>query len=482
MRTRLHFAPDLPYNKLRKIQIRRVILMEVWRSAIRAHMDEEIAALQTLLRIRSVGCPGENGTVFGQGPQDCLEACLRLCASLGFATQSVDGYCGYAQAGAGEELVLVLGHLDVVPEGTGWHYPPYGAQLADGRLYGRGAIDDKGPLVAALYALRALCESGVPLRRRVRVLFGLNEESGSACVRHYVESGQELPVMGFTPDGSFPIIYAEKGIALAAYACRLTPGAHSLRSLEGGAAFNMVPAGAVAELDWPEAERGAACALALDGVRISETPGGLRVEADGVSAHGSTPEKGVNAIVRLAQALSRLPLDAASAAPVRFIAAHYPQGTRGEALGIACADAVSGDMVVNLGTAQTKNGVLTLGVNLRVPVTLGEADFHSALTAAMAAGGFTETAFSFEPPLYMPPESPLIRALQRVYARETGEAPQLLAIGGGTYAKAMPNTVAFGPVFPGEPCAEHEPDEYITLESLRRCTEIYAAALLELAG
>ena len=448
---------------------------------IQTHMAEEIAALQGLLRIRSVENRGENGTVFGQGAQDCLDYCLRLSEQLGFAIRDVDRYCGYAEYGIGKELIIVLGHLDVVPEGDGWTHPPYGAEIADGKLYGRGAIDDKGPMIAALYALRAIRACGIPLKRRIRILFGINEETGSACVRHYVESGQELPVMGFTPDGNFPIINGEKGIAVAEYTYPLSQTARSIRSFAGGMAFNMVPANACAILNWPAAERGSICAMTADGIRITDTGDGLKIEAAGVSAHGSTPEKGVNAIVRLASFLAELPLDAPSAHFAQFLRQYYMQGTRGEALGIALEDAVSGSMVVNLGTARTENNAVTLCVNLRCPVTFREPDFHPALTAAMTAGGFAETAFRYEDALYMPPDTPLIQKLQKVYEQQTGQKAELLCIGGGTYAKSMPNTVAFGPIFPDEPCVEHEPDEYITLENLRRCTEIFAAAMVELA-
>ena len=163
------------------------------KQAIAGAFEEEVAALQGVLRIKSVECLGENGTVYGQGVADCLDYVLKLGASMGFAPRNVDGRCGYLEYGEGAELVTVLGHLDVVPEGTGWTYPPYGAEIHDGRIYARGAIDDKGPMMAALYALKAVKESGIALKRRVRLLFGLNEETGCACIRHYVEKGEELP-------------------------------------------------------------------------------------------------------------------------------------------------------------------------------------------------------------------------------------------------------------------------------------------------
>ena len=164
------------------------------------------------------------------------------------------------------------------------------------------------------------------------------------------------------------------------------------------------------------------------------------------------------------------------------IARLYPRETDGKSLGVGLRDEVSGFMTVNLGTAATEGRTLILGANLRVPVTYGEPDFHPALIAAMATAGFSETDSSFTPPLYIPADTPLIRTLQNVYAAETGDEPTLIAIGGGTYAKTMPNVVAFGPIFPDEPLSEHEPDECIPLETLRHCTEIYAAAIKALAN
>ena len=448
---------------------------------IRDHFDEAVASLQGLLRIKSVEALGEDGTVFGVGVRDCLSYVLRLGADMGFTPTDLDGYCGWLDYGAGEELVVVLGHLDVVPEGTGWTHPPYGAEIADGRLYARGAIDDKGPMMAALYALKSLVDSGEVLNRRVRILFGLNEETGCECMKHYVQNGQELPALGFTPDGDFPIINGEKGIFSAHYAIDL-PEDGAVLSFGGGTALNMVPAAAQAELPGALYADAAALAAAVPHITVARLGDKTCVAAQGRSAHGSMPEKGENAISRLAGFLAQLPLPAAERDAMAAIAQRYPKETDGAALGIALRDDVSGCTTVNLGTAALQGRTLTLGVNLRAPVTYSEADFHPTLTAAMAEAGFREADSAFTPPLYIPADSPLIQALQEVYASETGDEPTLLAIGGGTYAKTMPNIVAFGPIFPGEPVVEHEPDEFIALESYRRCIEIYAAAIKKLAN
>lgn len=436
-----------------------------------ARESELIESLQELIRIRSVG--EEAGAhPFGDGPHACLMACLALGERLGFRTASVDDMAGYVEYGSGEEMVAVLGHLDVVPEGDGWNYPPYGAVIDNGRLYGRGAVDDKGPTVAALYALRAIADSGVALSRRIRVIFGLNEEKGSLCIKHYVNKGEELPVMGFTPDGEYPIINGEKGIVTATFVRRLSAdGAKRIAAFSAGIAANVVPEFATAELTFaPEGKLPE---------KVSAT--GTRVEARGVNAHGSTPELGENAIGRLLLALDGLGLSGDHGEAVHFLAEHIGMETRGKSLGIALSDDISGDLTLNLGVAKLEGDTLSVTINIRYPVTRKLEEFYPALVAKMAEGGFTETSLAHKQALYMPPESELIRCLSKVYEEQTGEPARLISMGGGTYAKAMPNTVAFGPIFPGDEAVEHKPNEYIELSKLMKNAKIIAAAMYEMA-
>ena len=436
-----------------------------------ARESELIESLQELIRIRSVG--EEAGAhPFGDGPHAGLMACLALGERLGFRTASVDDMAGYVEYGSGEEMVAVLGHLDVVPEGDGWNYPPYGAVIDNGRLYGRGAVDDKGPTVAALYALRAIADSGVALSRRIRVIFGLNEEKGSLCIKHYVNKGEELPVMGFTPDGEYPIINGEKGIVTATFVRRLSAdGAKRIAAFSAGIAANVVPEFATAELTFaPEGKLPE---------KVSAT--GTRVEARGVNAHGSTPELGENAIGRLLLALDGLGLSGDHGEAVHFLAEHIGMETRGKSLGIALSDDISGDLTLNFGVAKLEGDTLSVTINIRYPVTRKLEEFYPALVAKMAEGGFTETSLAHKQALYMPPESELIRCLSKVYEEQTGEPAQLISMGGGTYAKAMPNTVAFGPIFPGDEAVEHKPNEYIELSKLMKNAKIIAAAMYEMA-
>ena len=436
-----------------------------------ARESELIESLQELIRIRSVG--EEAGAhPFGDGPHACLMACLALGERLGFRTASVDDMAGYVEYGSGEEMVAVLGHLDVVPEGDGWNYPPYGAVIDNGRLYGRGAVDDKGPTVAALYALRAIADSGVALSRRIRVIFGLNEEKGSLCIKHYVNKGEELPVMGFTPDGEYPIINGEKGIVTATFVRRLSAeGAKRIAAFSAGIAANVVPEFATAELTFaPEGK-----------LPEKVSAAGTRVEARGVNAHGSTPELGENAIGRLLLALDGLGLSGDHGEAVHFLAEHIGMETRGKSLGIALSDDISGELTLNFGVAKLEGDTLSVTINIRYPVTRKLEEFYSALVAKMAEGGFTETSLAHKQALYMPPESELIRCLSKVYEEQTGEPAQLISMGGGTYAKAMPNTVAFGPIFPGDEAVEHKPNEYIELSKLMKNAKIIAAAMYEMA-
>ena len=444
--------------------------------------DDMIKDLQALVRIKSVEAPGENGYPFGQGVHDCLEACLAVCDRLGFAARNFDEMCGYTEYGSGENMIAVLVHLDVVPEGDGWTYDPYGAKIADGRLYGRGSLDDKGPAVAAIYALKAIRDSDLPLRHRIRIIFGLNEENGSKCLKYYISHEGELPIMGFTPDAGYPVINGEKGSARFEYhfpfagneRCRIL-------ELQGGTAFGAVPSAAHALLAVPAWVRERTMLLNVKDVRFTPTPEGLRVDAKGVTAHGGRPELGENAIGRLFLALAHIPLEGASAKLVDFMNTHFGMQTRGEGLGIAMSDTLSGDLVLNLGSMRSENGEVFLKISIRYPVSYRYEQFCGTVRACMGDGGFTESFFSTKNSLYIPPENELIRKLSAVYEQQTGQPGTPRCIGGGTYAKEMANIAAFGPNFPGDESRIHKTDEYMDLNKLIRHAKMDAAAMYALA-
>ena len=177
------------------------------------YKDEIVKGIQGAVQIKSVQEPAKEGKPFGDGPAAALQYFLDLGAKLGFKVENFDNYAGTIDFGEGEEVVGILGHVDVVPEGDGWIYPPYSGTIADGKIFGRGTLDDKGPSMICLYAMKAIMDSGVKLNRKVRMIIGANEETGSLCMEHYFNTlKMPQPTMAFTPDSSFPVTFAEKGI------------------------------------------------------------------------------------------------------------------------------------------------------------------------------------------------------------------------------------------------------------------------------
>lgn len=454
-----------------------------FRELIQRHEDELIADLQGCIRIPSVYAEDGSGHPYGQNVHDCLTYTLGVAEKLGFAVQNMDDQLGWCEFGEGEEMVAVLGHLDVVPEGDGWSVPPYEGLVKDGRIYGRGTMDDKGPTMAALYGLLAIKESGLPLKRRIRVLFGLNEETGSADMKYYAAHGGEVPVMGFTPDGEYPVINGEKGLVTEHFACDYTSaGAIRLKELWGGTAHNIVPNHAWAELICSKAAADDICAMTAEKITVTPTADGVRIEAEGVGAHGGTPWEGENAIGRLMQFMAALPLEGSLNQIVHLLADKIGMECDGKSLGIALHDEVSGPLSVNLGVIRGNEASIEVKLNYRYPVTFTFEDCGPIVKAAFEAVGFRQTFLQHKARIYMPPESELVQRLLKVYTDCTGLEGKPKTLGGGTYAKMMPNVLAFGPIFPGDEVREHKPDEFMELSRLLDNANILAEAMYALAA
>lgn len=419
--------------------------------------DEMISSLQALAAIESVAVEGTPDKPFGEGPARALDCALALCGALGFRTKRCGSYMGYAEIGEGTELIGILVHLDVVPAGSGWDYPPYAATVADGKLYGRGVTDDKGPAVACIYAMKDLLDSGIPLKKRVRILFGLSEEAGEWPDMEYYKQTEELPSYGFTPDADFPAIYGEKGIAMIRFSMPL--GKSGLLEAEGGTAPNMVPD---------------ACFAVLcdgDGSRI-------RIEATGKSAHGSTPEDGENAISKLMADIR------AKGLPCPF-ADFYNEAIgfdlHGEHVNCRLSDEQSGALTLNAGMLRADENTVHLTADIRYPVTCTLDEVTGRLQEAAASYGVTVAVETHRKPVYMDKDSALIRSLMEAYREATGDTQaQPAVMGGGTYARAMDHIVAFGPMLPGRPCTEHQANENLPLEDFFKLREIYGLALKRL--
>jgi len=459
-------------------------------SLLEGKREEMIRDLRELVKIESVkdaACPG---APFGPGVREALDLVLQKGQAMGFAARNVDGYAGHLEFGVGEELIGVLAHVDVVPAGSGWTHPPFGGEVSDGRLYGRGSSDDKGPVIACLHALATLKEAGFAPRRRLRLILGCDEESGWECVDRYF-AAEERPAYGFSPDAEFPLIIAEKGqLGLEMSRCwggvEAPEAAVRVVALHGGTRPNIVPDTCRARL------RVQATVLpeVLDILRQSAMPlettereDGLELAATGMAAHASLPQKGVNSIGRLLLGLAGLMpyLPGEQAEVVRFLAEGIGLDYDGSGLGLACQDA-SGALTLNLGTLSWDEKGVTVKVDIRYPVTVGRQAIFGPMRDKAELSGLRTAVYNELPPLQVPDDHPLAVKLLQVYNERVGGQAAPLAIGGRTYACAIGTGVAFGPVFPGRPEVAHQRDEYIDLDEFMLMAKIYAAAMAALTA
>ena len=440
-----------------------------------------LACLQQNLRIPSVEGPAEEGAPYGIHCRKSLDHVLEAAEAMGFKTCNVDGHVGWCEYGSGEEMVAVLGHLDVVPAGDGWTFDPWGGEIRGDRIFGRGTMDDKGPSIAALFALEALRDSGLPIRRRIRLIFGCNEETGAQDVKYYLDHGGEIPVMGFTPDAEYPIINGEKGI-INGYCSRsfIQSGDLKLLSFQGGIASNVVPNYARAELVCNPDLAESIAAKSFEKVSFTLTDTGIIAEATGENAHGSTPWLGENAIGRLVLALKELPFEGEFVEILTFLADKLGMDTIGKAAGIHLHDDISGDLSFNWGIMNADESHLELVINYRYPVTFSYEDCAPAFQSLFEENGFTVRQAHKEK-LYIPADSNLVKTLLKVYKEHTGIDGAPVSIGGGTYAKCLPNILAFGPIFPGDEVREHKPDEFMEIPKLMKNAQIIASAMYEMA-
>lgn len=444
--------------------------------------DALLKTLQESIQIPSVHGPAAEGAPYGAEVRKSLDHILSVAEGLGFDTVNMDGQVGWCEYGAGEEMVAVLGHLDVVPAGDGWSFDPWGGEIRNDRIFGRGTMDDKGPSVAALYALAALRDSGLPVSKRIRLLFGCNEETGSQDMKYYLAHGGEVPVMGFTPDAEYPVINGEKGIINVTFSRNYTQsGPLKLRGFQGGTAANVVPAAACAQLECSAELAAEILKIQIPNVTFSRTEYGILAQAEGVSAHGSTPWQGENAVGRLVLALDALPFEGELKEVIHFLAEKLGMEVDGRSAGIYLEDDVSGCLTLNWGTLNADEASLSMIINYRYPVTKTYEDCAPAFMKLFADAGFTVSHELHKAKLYVPADSPLIRKLLKVYKDYTGIDGKPLSIGGGTYAKMLPNIVAFGPIFPGDEVREHKPDEFIEIPKLMKNAQIIASAMYEMA-
>lgn len=451
--------------------------------------EELIKASQEVVRIKSIEEEGKPGMPFGEGVSKALDKALEISASLGFRTyKEEEGYYGYAEYGEGEDYVAVLGHMDVVPEGDNWIHPPYGAEIHDGKMFGRGTLDDKAPTMAALFGLKAIKDLNMPLSKKVRVIFGTNEETGSSEM-HVYNKKEKAPIAGFTPDAMYPLINAEKGIRrfhvvknLNSCNCDI-----SIKSLKGGIRPNMVPDKCETVIAAKDTE---AIVKAVKefadkmgyNMKTEIVNGNVVVHTFGVSAHGSMPELGKNAVMHTFEFLGTILKEGCDLADyVNFFNKNVALETEGTSLKIACEDKPSGKLSLNVGVADINGEKADMWIDIRYPVTAKGEEIMNTLSKEFDQCGAKIERVEAQDPLYYAEDSKLVTTLLEVYSKQTGEEGKAYGIGGGTYAKELPNIVGFGPIFPGKPDLDHQANEYIEIDDLIMNAKIYAHTIYELA-
>lgn len=424
------------------------------------------------------------GAPFGIKIKECLDYTLGKGCEFGFKTKNLDGYAGVIQMGEDEaETVAILAHLDIVPAGDGWSYPPFEAKIIDGKMYGRGTEDDKGPLVACLYGMKAIKESGLPISKKTHLICGTDEETGGRCIKHYLKKEGQF-AYGFSPDALFPIVHAEKGIVRFVYRKKMDFGASIVKHIASGSKFNVIPNQAVAWVDKNVADKAKhllqQSAFAAD-IDLTEDEDALIITAKGISAHAMSPEDGKNALQILIAFLADFP---AANDPVlediRYLHSIFALETDGKSMGIAASDEVSGELTVNLACFSTENNLSELKFDIRYPVTHSWDVLNSGLATAAENGGFSYELVQHKAPLYVEKDTPFLKLMRTAYEETTGKEAAMLSMGGGTYCRYVKNAVSYGPVFPGHRLLAHQADEYICLDQLREMAKIYVQTLYQL--
>lgn len=442
-----------------------------------AKQEDMIKDLCDLLKIKSVTDMDsvKPGAPFGEGIKECLEHFLEMAKKDGFNTLNDEGYAGVVEYGEGEDLVGVLCHLDVVPAGGVWKYPPYSATIEDGKIYARGAMDDKGPTIAAYYALKIIKELGIKLNKKIQIILGTDEETGWRGIDHYSKNYQ-MPKLGFAPDADFPLIYGEKGIFNAFLRGDLN---EEIISIDAGERFNVVipEATVVLKNNYHEKFNGYLQANNLKGL-FEKTECGYSYKIEGVSAHAMEPFKGINAGTHMLCFLNSV-LDSPF---ISFVSNNLHQEHYLKKLGLDLYHEEMKELTCNIGIIKVENGKLVVSLDMRYPIGFEENTFVKEMTDKLNGCASLEVVQN-KAPHYVPRDSQLVETLYNVYKEFTGdEVNKPKTIGGGTYARALKEGVAFGMEMPNAESVVHQPNEYVEISTLVKATAIYAKAILKLGG
>ncbi len=435
--------------------------------------------LSEMIECKTVRGEESENAPFGLENAKCLDLYLKKAESFGFETKNVDGYAGHVEWKCGKadaKLFGVLGHLDVVPEGEGWETDPFKLTIKDGKFFGRGVQDDKGPMVIALFALKQLKDSGFVPDKDIRLIVGCNEENGSTCVEYYFTK-EKMPDVGISPDSDFPAIHSEKGIVWIGGDMLLhLPG---VKEICGGEKTNMVPqkttaiySGEIVDFEFEDC-----------GLETSSENGNTILTAHGVNAHGSMPEMGENSISKMIDALYALYYDTADEICKKRLdfLLKLAGDTTGKEVGIYSCDDVSGGLTMNLGVISLKKGMLHFELDIRYPNNTTKEKITEKLKK-IAPKGCLFTEINSQKKLFVSPKDPLVKLCVNAYQKHTGEKAKSKKIGGGTYARELAYGIAVGPVFDGVPTTIHNKNEFMTEWEFFKTGEILLDIMKEIAS
>lgn len=456
---------------------------------IDSHINEMVEDICILCRINSEKTQAMEGMPYGQGNAQALKAALEMAKGYGFETRNYDNYVGTADLNDKERQLDILAHLDVVPAGEGWQaVQPYEPAVKDGRIYGRGTADDKGPAVAALYAMRAVKELGIPLTKNVRLILGTDEECGSSDIAYYYSIEKEAP-MTFSPDAEFPVINVEKGRLEGHFtgSFEKSGGSARLVSLNAGIKVNVVPAKAFAVTEGVALdvmEQAAEKVGKETGIRFafSQEGGSVKITAEGVNAHAAYPEGGNNALTGLLALIARLPLaDCSQTDCLKKLLELIPHGDLyGESLGVAMEDEISGKLTLAFSMLNVTEEGLEGYFDSRCPICSTEDNVLKVVKEKMGKIGLTLHNDSMKPPHHVDGSGVFVQTLLKVYQEYTGRKGECLYTGGGTYVHELKNGVAFGAAMPGTDNNMHGADEFAVLEELAASAKIFAQVIVDL--
>jgi succinyl-diaminopimelate desuccinylase len=449
-----------------------------------------VEAIALLVAVRSVREEALPSMPFGRGPAEALETALRMADSMGLRTMNMDNYAGVVDLGDGEPALGILAHLDVVGEGTGWTTPPYTAVLKDGMLHGRGVADDKGPAVAALFALKAAKDLGVRLPRGVRLILGTDEESGSADIAHYAER-EKFPLMTFSPDGAFPVTNTEKG-SFGPFLEARWPESDTLprvRSLKGGFRTNVVPPEAEAVIEGMDRRTVAGvcdsvAAATRAAYTVTSDGDGIRVHVKGAGGHAAEPWEANNALTALLAAIARMPIAPSPGfTALQGLASLFPHGDwLGEAAGIAMSDDISGPLTLAFSLLDVGPTGLSGRFDSRTPLRATKESTIDVVAPRLLEAGIAMGCPGLNPPHHTPCDSPFVRTLLSAYERHTGLKGACAATGGGTYVHHIDGGVCFGACMPGFQANMHGPGERVPVADLLTASKIFTQVICDLCG